>query len=376
MGMKTILITLLFLGLSVFRASAAAVPITLGIVRTNGVAIVWNATNGATYSIQSKTNLSDLWADTPDAPNGIDATTNSSAQFFSVTSPSRYFRVLLNPQDMARIPAGNFQMGDTLGDRDFDGLPVHTVYVSAFYLDRYSVTKDLWDSVYSWAIAHGYSFDNPGAARATNHPVVAISWDDCVKWCNARSEMAGLVPAYYTDANQTAVYRAGVADLKNAFVKWASGFRLPTEAEWEKSARGGVVGKRFPLGDTITQSQANFFADPSIAYDLSGRLGYHPVYNSNVEFPLTNPGQAFASSGYGLFDMAGNVGNWCWDSFNQYTAEPQSDPRGGEALPDFRYYRGGSFYSDATGCRCAYRVPISKSRSASQIGFRTLLPAK
>jgi formylglycine-generating enzyme required for sulfatase activity len=82
--------------------------------------------------------------------------------------------------------------------------------------------------------------------------VKAVDWYDCVKWCNARSELEGRIPAYYTDAMQTTVYRTGRWDVDNSSVNWNAGYRLPTEAEWEKTARGGASGQRFPWGNTIS----------------------------------------------------------------------------------------------------------------------------
>src|SRR2546422_5035894 len=100
-------------------------------------------------------------------------------------------------------------MGDTFNEDYSDQLPLHTVYVSAFYMDRYEVPKALWDDVYQWATNHGYGFDNAGLGKAATHPVHTVSWYDCVKWCNARSEKEGRAPAYYTDAGLTQAYTNG-----------------------------------------------------------------------------------------------------------------------------------------------------------------------
>src|ERR1035441_411563 len=83
------------------------------------------------------------------------------------------------------------------------------------------ITKAAWNQVYQWAINHGYSFDFVGAGKGSNHPVQTINWHDMVKWCNARSEREGQVPAYYTDAAQATPYRSGQVDLASAWVNWS-----------------------------------------------------------------------------------------------------------------------------------------------------------
>src|ERR1019366_1238886 len=118
---------------------------------------------------------------------------------------------------MALIPAGSFTMGDTL-DGESDAIPT-TVYVSAFYMDTNLVSYSQWQTVYNWATSHGYSFVNAGAGKAANHPVLTIDWYDCVKWCNARSQQAGLTPVYYTDAGLTQVYATGEVA---PYVNWAA----------------------------------------------------------------------------------------------------------------------------------------------------------
>ena len=299
----------------------------------------------------------------------------------SATQGPRFYRGLAlpvsnptnaTPANMVLIPTGIFQMGDTFYEGATYELPVHSVDVSAFYMDKFEVSKGLWDRVRTWSSAHGYSFDNEGSGKGTNHPVQTINWYDMVKWCNARSQMEGRVPPYYTDAALTQVYKAGQAE---PYVNWNTGYRLPTEAEWEKAARGGTSGHRFPWSDTdtITHSQANYFSDSSFSFDVSATRGYNPAFVDGV-MPFTSPVGSFAPNGYGLYDMAGNVWEWCWDWAGNYPSTLVTDPRGPDT-GSTRVGKGGNWNFYAEHCRAAYRYGNPPTDTASNIGFRCAMTA-
>jgi len=266
--------------------------------------------------------------------------------------------------EFSLIPAGWFTMGRTSGDTDSNAPPVN-VYVSEFYMARYDVTWALWNEIRNWAVLNGYTDIATGDGKGAQHPVHTVNWWDVVKWCNARSEREGLTPVY-RNANGS-VFKTGTT-LPS--VNWdANGYRLPTEAEWEKAARGGVSGQRFPWGDTITHSQANCYSLSGDSYDISPTRGSHPTYNDGTT-PYTSPVGSFGANGYGLYDMAGNVFEWCWDWYSDsaYT-EGATDPRGA-ASGSYRVLRGGS-WGDASGAaRSAFRAWHSPDLRGISYGFR------
>ena len=269
---------------------------------------------------------------------------------------------------MAFVPAGVFTMGDTI-DGDDDAPPTN-VMVSAFYMDKNLVSGSQWQATYAYATNHGYVFYHLGSYKAANHPVQSVNWYDCVNWCNARSQQAGLTPVYYTDAAFTLPFTNGSNDA-NIYANWAAnGYRLPTEAEWEKAARGGLSGQRFPWGNTISQNQANYqgcISSCGFTYDL-GPNGYNATF-TNGGTPYTSPVGYFAANGYGVYDMVGNVAEWCWDWGGVYGVPTTTNPTGTPSGTQ-RVLRGGVWSTYALFARCAYRLSLQTYHCYNNTGFR------
>ena len=344
-------------GTRFFRISGPSAT-TITTFQPDGTIIWTNALPGTNYIVQTVASLpgGTNWVDYVQLP----VTNNVNTNLLVAFNP---------PAGMALVPAGVFLMGDSL-DGASDSRPTN-VYVSAFYMDVNLVNYDQWQPLYSYATNQGYSFTYSGRAKATNHPVIAMDWYDVVKWCNARSQQAGLSPVYFTDAGLTQIYTNGET---TPYVNWTNnGYRLPTEAEWEKASRGGLSKQRFPWGSTISQSQANYFGKTTTFYDL-GPNGFNAAFASGAS-PLTSPVGYFSANGYGLYDMAGNVFEWCWDWYGA-PPYPAGSPYLGGANPSgpasgiYRILRGGSWNGEAGNARCSGRAGDRPIIANEFYGFR------
>ncbi len=284
------------------------------------------------------------------------------------TQVPRFYRLAkdtISP-GMVLVDEGPFVMG--FDNLNADQRPVHPVALSAFYMDRYEVTIALWHEVRGWANANGYTDLTNGLMDVAryNHPVTEITWYDAIKWCNARSEREGLTPVYYLTRDMYVgnVYRVGEENLSNWQVNWhANGYRLPTEAEWEKAARGGLAQHTYPwwspdYSASPIDTDANFI-NSAKPYEFTTPVGF---YNGGQY----GPGDLFASvevedraNGYGLYDVAGNVSEWCWDWYvsDYYDYSPSRNPHGPQNGTQ-RVHRGGSYGSSIPGwyLRCDYRT--------------------
>ena len=353
---------------AVQRAGTKLVDITYDVTAdtpTVLVALEISNDGGQTFTVPAVTTSGALGSGIATGTGKV-ITWNAGIDWNGRPSSQLRFKVVADDlRGLVEIPAGPFTMGRTSGDTDSNAPPVN-VTVSQFYMGKNEVTKAEWDVVRTWAISNGYTDLGAGAGKASNHPVQTVSWWDVIKWCNAKSQKEGLTPCYTVSGS---VMKTGTIAPE---MNWtANGYRLPTEAEWEKAARGGVSGKRFPWGtDTISHSQANYLSSTSYSYDASGSVNNnHPTYKFG-NTPYTSPVGSFAANGYGLHDMAGNVSEWCWDWYGSSSyVNGATDPRGA-ASGTGRVVRGGSWGYDAYYCRAAFRVGNAPSGAYNYDGFR------
>jgi formylglycine-generating enzyme required for sulfatase activity len=210
---------------------------------------------------------------------------------------------------MVLLPGGTFTMGDK-GQID---APPHGVTVSAFYIDKYLVTQGQYEKLMN---------DNPSRWKGKTNPVEQMRWSDAVRYCNARSEAEGLEPCY--DLN---TWKCNFA---------ANGYRLPTEAEWEYACRAGTT-------------TAYFFGDDE------SKLKVYAWYEDNSGGKPRPVGQKPANP-WGLYDMHGNVWEWCNDFYkvDYYQESPKENPRGPET-GETKVLRGGAWKFSAESCRSGYR---------------------
>lgn len=231
--------------------------------------------------------------------------------------------------DMVLIPAGKFQMGSNDSDAHDDERPEHTVYVDAFYIDKYEVTVGEYKQ-----FIHATGHRAPDWSKVVRdsptdqHPIIYVSWYDAM-----------------------------------AYAQWA-GKRLPTEAEWEKAARGGLVGKKYTWGDSADSSKAN--------------------YNRNAEG--TTPVGSYPANGYGLYDMSGNVWEWCLDGYDEnfYKISLRQNPISGGTIGGItsnyqiiktpRALRGIAWTDTTEPVAVWTRVGRSPAKTSRLYGFRCVKP--
>ncbi|MDR0569072.1 MAG: formylglycine-generating enzyme family protein [Spirochaetaceae bacterium] len=238
-------------------------------------------------------------------------------------------------KNFVRIDAGTFIMGSPALEvsRDRDEVQ-HQAVVGSFYMGKYEVTQEEYETVMG---------TNPSYFKRPNLPVEQVSWFDAVVYCNTRSVREGLTQAY---------------TIQEEEIVWnhnADGYRLPTEAEWEYACRAGTTSA-YHLGDNITTVQVNY--DGNYPYNKAAKGAYREK---------TTEVGTFTPNAWGLYDMHGNVYEWCWDQYKPYSESGLN----GSMLAD-AVLRGGSWYSEARFLRSANRVRAAHDARSYYIGFRVV----
>ena len=234
------------------------------------------------------------------------------------------------PQNMVYVEGRTFWMGSNGGYANES--PVHEVMVGSFYMCKYAVTQAEYESVIG---------SNPSYFKGKILPVENVSWYDAVEYCNALSRKEGLTPCYSGRG-------------KNITCNWkANGYRLPTEAEWEYAAKGGI--------------NKNVYR-----YSGSNNINEVTWYDGNSGEKTHEVGLKKANS-LGIFDMSGNVREWCWDLYasDYYKYFVRNNPTG-DLLGSCRVYRGGSWGSYARSASVSYRDSYDPNGCSSNLGFRVV----
>ena len=225
---------------------------------------------------------------------------------------------------MKRVQGGSFTMGCTSeqgGDCDGDEKPSHQVTLSDYWIGETEVTQALWEAVMG---------SNPSSFKGDNRPVEKVSWDDCQEFIRKLNALTGKT------------------------------FALPTEAQWEYAARGGNKSRHCKYAGSNTIGDVAWYREN--CYDKgssSPDYGTHPVKGKQA-------------NELGLYDMSGNVWEWCEDWYGSYSSSSQTNPTG-PSSGSLRVYRGGSWYSYAGNCRVSYRYDFTPVNRFYYLGFRLSL---
>ncbi|MBP7937352.1 MAG: SUMF1/EgtB/PvdO family nonheme iron enzyme [Phycisphaerae bacterium] len=380
------------------------------LTNTGGLPIVWTAAKTQAWITLSKTGGTlggrgsdsiEVWlnAGASDLPVGTHSDTLSLINATNHSGDTtRAVNLSVNrrpiPPGMVFIPGGEFQMGDTFNEGVATERPVHGIHVDAFFMDCCPVTNRQFAEALNWAQGQGNlitvtsgSVYRSGVgtinlycdtvtsssysgitwdglrfgvvAGKDNHPMVMVSWHGSAAYANWRSGMQSRPLCY---------------DPSTGECNSSDGYRLPTEAEWERAARGGAAGRRFPWSDSdeIQHARANYWSSANYVYDTSPTRGYHPAFGSG-----TSPVGYFAANGYGLHDMAGNVWEWCndWYAGDYYSGSPKDNPRGPTGGAE-RVLRGGGWLNHAYYSRAASRYYNHPGSRGPGYGFRLILNAE
>ena len=268
------------------------------------------------------------------------------------TTPHIIPIALPTPHRLLHVPGGTFTMGndDTQDDAKYDGRPAHEVTLSDFFIGEMAVTQYLWQAMMG---------DNPSYNKGERQPIEQVSWFDAAVFCNQISMETGKKPCYYTLDGK--IYGQGTTKEQFQLPNEgdvqcdpsASGYRLPTEAEWEYAAKGGPDHK-----------YSGVYAGSDMLEQVGWFEGNSDNHTHEVGLLLPNT--------LGLYDMSGNIWEWCNDWYGEYGKGSQKNPTGAKTGTD-RVLRGGGSFGGPQYCRSACRFNYRPVSRTLYIGFRLVL---
>ena len=247
---------------------------------------------------------------------------------------------ITNEENMILIDGGEYNMGSDNNDEK----PIHKVYLDSFYMCPYQVTQNQWKEIMEENPSYFQNEKDKNGVENNNtgkFPVECVSWYDCVLFCNKLSEVYGLTK-YYNINGSDVTFNGG-----------ARGFRLPTESEWEFAARGGIKSNNYKYSGSNTLDEVGWYYENS-----DGKT--HEAGKKNI-------------NELGIYDMSGNVWEWCFDRYGEYDSRPQKNPQGAYAGA-VRVMRGGSWCYGAEDCAVSYRYYFTPGLRDNRVGFRLVLP--
>jgi len=252
----------------------------------------------------------------------------------------------------------------------------HSIEVSSFSMSKYPVTQKEYEAVMGYNPSE-FQAVNYSGLNGDNFPVECVTWYDAVEFCNKLSESEGLTPVYaITGRTPSSGYPITSATVTPT---WSNnGYRLPTETEWEYACRGNYTNKAteyntkpFGIGDgtKMISGMANFYT--GYPYELPGGQYYDSAEPGNLD--RTSAVGSYKANNYGLYDMHGNVWEWCWDWYGTYPSDGKKDYTGASSGSD-RVIRGGSWYYNAQYLRSAVRLNVDPDDRDRDLGFRVVCP--
>lgn len=246
------------------------------------------------------------------------------------------------------LEGGSFIMGSPDSERQRGADEVsHEVTVSAFYADPFEVTQKDYEAVMG---------ENPSFFHGDDLPVENVTWYDAVEYCNRLSELRGLTPAYTIDGDTVSWNRA------------ADGYRLFTEAEWEYAARGGTE-TIYSFGDQVHSDYANFEGSYPYLIEENYVSRQNPEVITSENRGTTIAVDELPPNAFGLYNMHGNVAEWCFDYYGTYDLNDSTDPAGA-VNGSLRVNRGGSYNDFGKHLRSAYRSAANPVDADQNLGFR------